>query len=629
MSTEYDKKTPPMDEQADWVMSFVDHAREEMQELRDIWEETELNFLVRPRSDQPVSSMTDRPLASYVTEFLAGSRRGYSSVLKDPETHQEVMTIASKIVLALFPHRSPFVAASGIGFEDIFKASITSGLIQHDFRLEGQFWNALCWILSLGIYGTGIMEAFWDYREEPRSIRLLDVDPLTGERRATASILTVPVWDDPRLSCVHVRDFFPDPSQSLLSRMLGAATRFRLTARRANEMADAGIYDTEEVNKAVAHQHKLDSREQEDRSGDQVSGTNPREAHSSFCEMRTYRYIGETPWKRSDDFTKREIVVCNGRTIRNEVWARRLPWFECKAIPRGDSFWGISPAEVIRHDQDFADTLKMMLADAVVRMTHPSPVVNKFANPDYERLRRPRPDIPIKVEGDPNGAIAWPNFNPPIGPAFEMYAGTKQQMREGSGALGAVQGLGLGSKRFSASEAQLTFNQAMDRPELFATVVEREFLPPVGRYILGLYQEFLEDDPREISRRVGETTFPVDLSDIMGDYDIEFIGSRQQSPQRRIEAFREIVAASANPMISGLIPWIPLLREHFRALGADEIAAMVGNPQMVQIHMLLQGLMGGSGQNAMSGNQNGTTPSGPPLGALPAQLAGGAGSEPS
>jgi hypothetical protein len=289
-------------------------------------------------------------------------------------------------------------------------------------------------------------------------------------------------------------------------------------------------------------------------------------------------------------------------------------------MPRLGSFWGVSPAEVIRYDQDFADVMKMMLADAVVRMTHPSPVVNKFSNVDYERLRKPRPDIPIRVEGDPRSAIAWPDFSPPLGPGFQMYSGVKQQMREASGALGAIQGLGLGSKRFSATEASRTFDAALDRPELFAQVVEREFLPQIGKYTLELYQENLGPETEEIQKRVGESTIPAVLADILPGFDVEYVGSRLLNDSQQADSFREIIAASANPLVSQLIPWIPLLQKYFRKIGADEVAAMVGNPDLVKLHLTLTQLAGPT--NALSGNNNQTTPSQPPSGLLPAQIAG-------
>jgi len=607
------EQSQPMDESAEFVMEFVDDSREDRKPMEDIWDETEMNYLVRPYQDKSSSSNTSNPLD--VTKPYAGY-----AVMKDPETHQEVMTLASKMVLELFPPNRGFVSTKGVGFEDAFKASTAGKLLEYNFRLPGQFWSILQWIVNMGVYGTGILESLWFYEEQPRKFRSVGVDEL-GNESSTSQILMAPVWDDPRLELRDHRDFFPDPGSPLLSRMRGAASRFRVSEARAEYLAEGKIWRRSKVKKAIDFQTSKDSAELEDKHGDETTGTDMRESMHSFKDMTGYRYCGEVPWTPSDGYTRREIVVLNGETVRDKVWPRRLPWFECKSVPRFNSFWGLAPAEVIRHDQDFADIVKMMLADAVVRMTHPSPVVNKFANVNYEQLRRPRPDRPIDVEGSPDAAIAWPNFNPPLQPAFAMYTETKNQMRQASGALGSIQGLGLGSKRFSATEAAQTFQNALDRPELFATVIEREFLPELGRYNLDLYKENLEPGTDDLSSRIGESSIPVPLSTILSDFDVAFIGSRQLTDQQQIEANREIFSVAANPLVAQMIPWIPLLRDHFKSLGKEEIASMVGNPQLMQLHIALSNMLGPN--NAQSGNGNGTSPSMPPSGALPAQIAGG------
>ena len=615
MAKEKLDKELPMDEQAEWVMSFIEDSREDRDPLEYIWEETEKNYLVRPYDDEFSGRDTSNPLS--MGDY--GARGGGFSVLKDPETHQEMMTIASKIVLSLFGEPG-FVKAKGVGFEDIHKATIAGKLIEYAHRLPGHYWEILQWVVATCVFGTGIVEEFWDYVEEPRIFRDVIIDPLTGQEIPNETIYEVPVYDDPRIQWRDHRDFFPDPSQTMLHRMLGAASRFKMTAQQARALSENEVYESAKVEEAVKFGSSTDPLESEDHDGDETTGGHEKEAHPDFIEMYGYRYVGQVPWRPKDGYDRREIVVLNGVTVRSKVWPRRLPWFECKLMPRLGSFWGLAPAEVIRHDQDFADVVKMMLADAVVRMVHPSPVVNMNVSPDMERIRRPRPDLPITVEGDPNNAIAWPNFNPPLGAAFEMWNGAKQHMREASGALGAVQGLGLGSKRFSATEAAQTFDQALDRPELFATVMEREFLPPLGQYTLALYQEHIEPGTDDLQRRVGQTNIPVVLADILGEFDIEFVGSRQMNNQQKTAAFREIMQAGSNPVLQQLIPWIPLLQKHFREIGADEIAAMVGNPQLMKLHLALT-QMAGPG-NAQSGNANGTTPRQPPSGALPAQLAG-------
>lgn len=613
------KRVKPKDQHADFVISFVDDSREARRDFEEIWEEVELNYLVRPLQDASLGSITAYPLIGSRSELQNNYRNRGVTILKDPETHQSVMTIASKIVLGLMGEPD-FIKAKKVGTEDLFAAQTVSKLLQHALGMEGHFWAFIEWIVGTCIYGTGILEAGWEYVEKPREFRSLTVDPTTGEERSETTTLLVPVYDDPKFSTISVRDFFPDTSGNLIHNMQGCAKRIKLTRMQLEDMADRDIYDKESVARALDDGPSSTADDHMDHpETDETVGTGIKKKHPDFEEVTGYEYFGTVPFRTRDGISHRVVTEFNGVTVRSRPWPRRIPFFECKLTPRLGSFWGVSPAEVMRYDQDFADTLKMMLADAVVRSVHPPHIYDRNADVDLAKLRRFSPDVPIGANR--SDAIQQVKYDPPVAPAFNMYAGVKQQMREGGGALGAIQGLGLGSKRFSATEAAQTFEQALDRPELWASIIEREFLPALGKYTLGLYQSFLEEGTDDVQLRIGQSELPVELSTILGDFDIEFVGSRLEGGKaQKIAAFREIAAASANPIIAQTVPWIPLLRKWFDELGAHEIAAMVGNPQLMQLNILLNTI---GGQNALGGNGNGTTPAREPVGALPAQLAGG------
>jgi len=624
------KKVKPLDDQADWVMSFVDDSRQARSSMDAVWSETEQNFLVRPMDDISLGSSTRHPLQSSLSDVSTPRSRALS-VLKDPETHQQVMTIVSKVGLALLPQDDSFVEAIGVGFEDIHKASTVNKLEEYVFRLPNHFVVFIEWLMSQGIYGTGIMQGFWHFQEELRNQRDIIFDEYIGETSIVRPMMTA-TYDDPKLILVDVRDFYPDAGNTRMSDMMGAATRFKIGAAEAFRRAARGQYKMEAVKRAVERQMSMDAEETKDHPDgeDATSMSGRRESHPDFAQLIGYEFYGEAPFKAAkgdagfeDGITRRVITVLCGETVRSDPWPRRLPFFDGRVLPRLNSFWGIAPAEIIRYDQDFADTLKMMLADAVVRMTHPPILYDKDADMDLAKLRAFRPRVPIGARFRGSAPVEMLRYSPPLNDAFAMYSGVKGQMREASGALGAIQGLGLGSKRYSASEAVQTFQQALDRPEMFAQVVEREYLPPIGKYILELYQEFMPDGEEgalELQRRVGQSEIPVSLSDIMPEFDIKFVGSRVEGGnQRKLEAFREIVTASANPTVAQLIPWIPLLRKWFRSLGAHDVAAMVGNQEVMALNMMLTQL---GGQNALAGNNNGTVPKAPPSGLLPSQVSG-------
>lgn len=214
-------KPRPKDEQADFVMTHVDEAAKRRRPLEDIWDETESNFLVRPLHEQSLSNHTRYPLATNMRDFRASTT---DSILKDPETHQEVMTIVSGIITSVMPENT-FIRAIRQGTEDIYRAKTVNKLLEYFFRLEGHYYSMVEWLLGAGIYGTGIGETYWDYVEQPRTFRKIDVDYETGGEFSEESVMVVPVWDDPRFETFDIRNFYPDTGQHQLHRMKGAGSR--------------------------------------------------------------------------------------------------------------------------------------------------------------------------------------------------------------------------------------------------------------------------------------------------------------------------------------------------------------------------------------------------------------------
>lgn len=76
-----------------------------------------------------------------------------------------------------------------------------------------------------------------------------------------------------------------------------------------------------------------------------------------------------------------------------------------------------------------------------------------------------------------------------------------------------------------------------------------------------------------------------------------------------------------NPVLLPLIPVIPWLREAFKDLGQDELAAQVANPQLMQLMILLGNLTSPNGENSATGN-GADQPALPPAGLGQAQLGG-------
>ena len=264
--------------------------------------------------------------------------------------------------------------------------------------------------------------------------------------------------------------------------------------------------------------------------------------------------------------------------------------------------------------------MKILLAEAVLRQVHPPIAYDSDADFDVAKLREWRADLPIAVRGGPN-AIGTLRYDANVANGYSMLTGLKMSMQEASGALGGIQGE-PGPDRESATGAQNRIQMAMDRPELAGMLIENDCLPQVGLAILRRCQQFL--DSEGLQNRIGELPEPVWIGTIMGDFDIEFVGSRMSmSRSEKLQSFDRLTAmAGAVPPLQAMIPWDQIAKELIGdLLQLPEVAARMQDPQMVAQNMAMMQALGQNGGAA----QNGVANSPEPAGMLPAQASGSTG----
>jgi len=200
-----------------------------------------------------------------------------------------------------------------------------------------------------------------------------------------------------------------------------------------------------------------------------------------------------------------------------------------------------------------------------------------------------------------------------------MYSQLKNAMRENSGALGALQGLGIGVDRGSATEAEKTFAAAGLRPELMASNIEKNCLPRLGQAILDLYREYLTSD-EELAARIGEDPASVSLASIHAPWDVQFIGSRQaSSAQARLAFFDRVIQLTAQvPQAALQIDMSELITRFLEDSGYESVSKSVGNADVIRQNAILQRLAGPPSPAA----GNGGNPTKPTSELPPAQVAG-------
>lgn len=606
------------EDKAAFVLSFTDASDKHRKELVDIWEESLANYFVRPPGEINWRGRTDKPIS--LRSSSDRGRLGFA-VLKDPESHQIVETLLSKLWNALFSEAG-YVKAKARGTEDAFKADTASRLIEYDLNLEGHARTMYQWLKDMLIYGTGIIEVFWHFKESARTFRRAEENEF-GQIESVFETLIAPEHDDPRIKNLNIMDYYPDPGEQRLSWMRRSAKRFQITAKEALLNVKTKGWDAAAVNRAIHSKMSESSAESEDYAWqEEIKLVSEADIPADFSPMVGFEYWGEVPWKTEDGFDLQVLTTLSTELVHEKDWplpTARLPFFDATINPVEGRFYGVGPLETGRYDQDFMDTLKRMIANAVVRGTMSQPIVNENAALNQQQFRNFNPDVPIVVQTQPQSAVSYLDYRPPIEGAINQYGNTKQQMREGSGALGAIQGLGLGTKRFSATEAAESFQQAFDRPEMIGRLIEMDSLPPLGKFLLHLNQRFLLDDDEGFALRVGERPPTVVLADIMADFDVTFVGSRQVSnKQTMAQSIERFIAVVGNiPPIAVKVPWDPVIAKYTTAIGLDEIAALMPDGDAMVKNILLQQLLGANAQN-----NNGETQDATPQGLNPAQTGG-------
>lgn len=584
-----------------FVMGFIGQSKQSRSSYVGSWQETLNNYLVLPHSGTG-SGSTNNPLD------LGKSKRRRFSSLKDPETKQVVDTLLAKLMLALFGEDN-FVAAKKVGREDAVKADTATRLLGYSFRLDGHYRAMQTWLLDMLLFGTGICQLGWRLDERPKTFRdIIGVDEFGNEIREEYRASDHPYYDDIRLTTVDIMDFYPDFGVDNFRDMLGAAKRCEMTGYDAMKKASKGLYDMQAVKAAIAaaatatKTNDVDSLHRPERP-------NNVSRDPGFEIFEAYEYYGEVPFAYPDGERWRVITVANNQVLRDRPWFfddYRLPFYDATISPIQGRLYGLSPAEGARFQQDFADFLLMMMADSVVRTVHPPILFDRDAGVDAAALAAWGPDRPIGVNGRiPQQSVQTLQYSPNLQNGFAMFNAIKQSMKENTAALGSIQGQGLGVNRASATEAERTFQMALDRPEMFARFLERECFPPLGRGILKLYQSNLETTS-ELIDRIGELPESAVLADIQGDFDVQFIGSRNHmSLYKRMQAIQTIVSMATIPEIGMRIDWDEIVIQILEGNGFDTIAQKLADPEKLALNMILRGF--GNGRQLL-GNGNGTVP---------------------
>jgi len=589
-----------------WVRSFVEHSDQHRRQLGlyEIWDQVLTSYLVLP--DGSMSNNTAYPLGSANMRRPNRGNPGSNTPVVGSETRELVDLLSAKLMLALFGGSREYLSVIKRGREDAKGARTVQSLIgRHAMHLPTHYFNLNTSIKDSVLFGTGILFGSWCYQEGPMTS--FRVDRLGGIENVDRTVMNGVVYDDVKLRRIDPVDFYPSVGQDHIADMPGCARRFSMMPSEALANANRGKYgyDMDQVKLAISKAPGTDEKRSSDNSWrrDRVQS---EKTHPDLKMMTGLEYWGEVPWVPADGQTWRVITILNGVVVRNCVWflpEREIPFYDLRPSVIGGRFWGLSPAEAVRFQQDAANALLMLGMDGTIRSVHPPIIYNRNDEIDRAALRAWRPDTPIA--SDYPGDVRTLPYSANFPQGFNQRGQLQQEIQRNSGATGAIAGYTGLFNRASAAEYQGTIQGAMDRPEWMAQLLEKDSLPRLGKGLFRFYQMFLPDSS-ELAKRVGTQPEPANIEDLYADYDFDFVGTRNnQSLQARLASFDRVIGLMQTPM--GMkIPADEMIVQFLEDNGYDEAAQIVGDPEIAFENALMaqvQGQRGMASQPAMPGGQ--------------------------
>ena len=530
------------EQEREFLLDFINKSDRLRTPFIPIWDEVRDNYLL---------SGPSTPLFPIVgagsNHFGIPPRRETGrSILRDPETHQVVESLAGQAIGLLLGSRD-YLAADPIGSDDPEKARFMSRLLMAVLEEPGAFRTIFQLVKDSFLFSTSVFQAGW---ETMSRLQMVQEQTLSGKRIVPRDVVYSNRF---RMIPIDIYDFYPDPSGTRIQEdMLFVAKRFRISKMQAQDLAKQGVYDKAGVNKAIeAAEKRSTDKHQRQRFPQQAKDTADK-----YGVMTGFEGWGQIPWLPPDKARNRVITILNGIHVRghiNPFIDGNIPFKEIVVKPIQGRFYGLGPAEVIRFLQDSANSLLMTFTDVANAAVTAPILVGQALGGDIEQIRRRDPLDVIPVRDVKQIARMPFEFNALQAAAAEMIR-RKLSMREASGATNPIQAIQSPSSRTTATEFSEVVRLASQRVELQVQLIERDDFPWVGRTILSRLRQFLPEEGA-IASLAGEQ-FAVTLDDIQDEADVRFMGSRHVMSrfQKTTGLGRAIEILSANPDFVAMMP---------------------------------------------------------------------------
>jgi len=567
-------------EEAEFVMDFVDKSTQLRDKFSVVWDEILDNYLVAPVGT-PMSRafprIGDPAVADYpfiTPNALGSTSRG--SRLKDPETHQIVETLTAQ-ALGLLLGGKEYITARALGKDDPEKARLMARLLMAILEQPGVYRTFYQSFKNAFLFGTSILEFGWETRSRNQLVEVPKFDMLG--RLAARDLIPEEVMyrNRPLIREVDIYDFYPDPSGTRIQEdMVGVVKRFRITKAEAMRLANAGVYDIEDVRQAIAAESSRTGGKRGERGGTRKFDHLPDDLPNAYGVLTGFEFWGESPIGTADKVSNRVITLLSGLRVRSRINGfvdGNIPFKEVTVNPISGRFYGLSPAEVIRFLQDSADNLLMVFNDAADFAVRGPLLVGHAFNGNPQQLRERKLNDIIEC-ANPDAVKPIPTDLNSLQFAAQEMLRRKITMREATGATDAVQTIeSKGDK--TATEINETLRLSSSKIEAQVQLVERDDYPWIGRKIHALLRQFSPEGGAIAT--LGGEFFEVPFEVINVEADIRFVGARQAVSrfQQGLGVREALRIMQENPL--GLIQfgdlYVQLFRDSLHMDNAEEVVA--------------------------------------------------------
>ncbi|MHA2069132.1 MAG: portal protein, partial [Candidatus Thorarchaeota archaeon] len=420
-----DLKVVEREDESRFVMNCVQRSDEFRDPFLDVMEELLANYMVT----FDVNARNDLP---WPRRTVTGPRnvpsprnlRGSSS-LKDSETHQIVETLASQSLGLVFD--SPeIIMAQPIGADDPEKARLLSRLLTAVFRQPNMFRTFYQAFKDSFVLGTAILEMGWE--QDSRA-----------QVTANGGVEQVEYKNNFSMRPVDIFDFYPDPSGTRIQHdMEWCVKRFRISKPEASRLARKGVYNVERTRRAIDKGSKTIPS---DAHGDSRYEKDLAQVPDEYGIVEGFEFWGRTPLKHGDGANNRVITILEGENVRSSINPfidGNIPFKEIVVNPMTGRFYGLSPSEVVRFQQDQADAMMMMITDVTNSAAKGPLLVGGGFGGNMNRLHQ-RGLLDLIECANPDMVKPIPVDSNAVQLAMQEWNRRKQTMREASGAANPLQ----------------------------------------------------------------------------------------------------------------------------------------------------------------------------------------------